>query len=79
MLFDHAHDTGIHKKEMAECPSGLVVPPNAFHATLYYSQTPEDDIDSMSIHGDCPLVEGTKWVLNLFMWNANAEEGASIW
>ncbi|KAL0583843.1 hypothetical protein ABG067_006287 [Albugo candida] len=76
---DHAHDTGIHKKEMPECSSGLVVPPNALHATLYYSQTPEDDIDSMSIHGDCPLDEGTKWVLNLFMWNANAEEGASIW
>nr|CCA15824.1 conserved hypothetical protein [Albugo laibachii Nc14] len=76
---DHNHDTKIQSKEMPECSTGLVVRSRALHATLFYSQTPEDDIDNMSIHADCPLEEGTKWVSNLFMWNANADEGALLW
>lgn len=26
-------------------------------------------MDSMSLHGGCPVVEGTKWAANLWVWN----------
>ncbi|ETV98072.1 hypothetical protein H310_09359 [Aphanomyces invadans] len=81
-VFPHSKDrlvTGIDRTGMDECSEGLAVPPTKLHASLFYVQTPDQDIDAMSKHGGCPPMQGVKWGSNSFMWNADAEEGADIW
>nr|CCA15840.1 conserved hypothetical protein [Albugo laibachii Nc14] len=69
----------IKRTGMSDCSRGLAVPPRPLHAALFYSQTPEGDTEAMSLHGGCPPEEGTKWGSNLFMWNADADDGSSVW
>ena len=38
-------------------------------AILFYSQLPDGKVDPMSIHGGCPVLSGTKWAANLWVWN----------
>ncbi|CAI5740113.1 unnamed protein product [Hyaloperonospora brassicae] len=76
---DRYSDEKIVRDGMGECSSGLAVPPLALHASLFYVQTPEGVPDAMSRHGGCPPSEGVKWGANLFMWNADAQEGANLW
>ena len=26
-------------------------------------------VDDMALHGGCPVIEGTKWAANLWVWN----------
>lgn len=76
---DRYSDETIERRGMDECSKGLAVPPRGLHASLFYVQTPEGDIDPMSRHGGCPPHEGIKWGSNSFMWNADADEGADLW
>ncbi|RLN32085.1 hypothetical protein BBJ28_00021505 [Nothophytophthora sp. Chile5] len=76
---DRFSDEEIVRDGMDECSEGLAVPPRGLHASLFYTQTPEGDIDDMSRHGGCPPHEGTKWGSNAFMWDADADEGAELW
>ncbi|DBA00644.1 TPA: hypothetical protein N0F65_003573 [Lagenidium giganteum] len=76
---DRFTDEKIERRGMDECSTGLAVPPRGLHASLFYVQTPEGDIDYMSRHGGCPPHEGIKWGSNSFMWNADADEGADLW
>lgn len=70
---------------MGQCRSGLAVRPRKAHAVLFYSQRPDGSLDPMSKHGGCPVVSGTKWAANLWVWNrvrlgyprAPRKEGAS--
>ncbi|POM73029.1 Hypothetical protein PHPALM_10165 [Phytophthora palmivora] len=71
--------TGIERKGMAECSDGLSVPPLKLTASLFYSQTPMNDLDPTSLHGGCPPTTGVKFGANSFMWNADADEGANAW
>ncbi|RHY13272.1 hypothetical protein DYB28_014819 [Aphanomyces astaci] len=71
--------TDIDRTGMEECSEGLAVPPTKLHASLFYVQTPDQEVDVMSRHGGCPPMKGVKWGSNSFMWNADAEEGADIW
>lgn len=76
---DRFSDEEIVRDGMDECSKGLAVPPRGLHASLFYTQTPEGDIDDMSRHGGCPPHEGTKWGSNAFMWDSDADEGAELW
>ncbi|KAG7401676.1 hypothetical protein PHYBOEH_011630 [Phytophthora boehmeriae] len=76
---DRFSDEEIVRDGMNECSTGLAVPPRGLHASLFYTQTPEGDIDHMSRHGGCPPHEGTKWGSNAFMWDSDADEGAELW
>ncbi|ETP00662.1 hypothetical protein F441_21986 [Phytophthora nicotianae CJ01A1] len=76
---DRFSDEEIVRDGMDECSKGLAVPPRGLHASLFYTQTPEGDIDHMSRHGGCPPHEGTKWGSNAFMWDSDADEGAELW
>ncbi|KAL4176342.1 hypothetical protein KRP22_001293 [Phytophthora ramorum] len=76
---DRFSDEEIVRDGMDECSKGLAVPPRGLHASLFYTQTPEGDIDVMSRHGGCPPHEGTKWGSNAFMWDSDADEGAELW
>ncbi|GMF33696.1 unnamed protein product [Phytophthora fragariaefolia] len=76
---DRYSDDEIVRDGMDECSSGLAVPPLGLHASLFYVQTPEGDVDLMSRHGGCPPHEGTKWGSNSFMWDSDADEAADLW
>ncbi|KAE9051898.1 hypothetical protein PR001_g994 [Phytophthora rubi] len=76
---DRYSDEEIVRDGMDECSSGLAVPPLGLHASLFYVQTPEGDVDLMSRHGGCPPHEGTKWGSNSFMWDSDADEAADLW
>lgn len=52
--------TDIKREGMAECSEGLAVPPTKLFAAMFYSQTPENDPDRMSLHGGCPPASGIK-------------------
>ncbi|KAJ8566350.1 hypothetical protein ON010_g6776 [Phytophthora cinnamomi] len=69
--------TGIEREGMGECSEGLAVPPVKLTASLFYSQTPMNDLDPSSLHGGCPPAKGIKYGANSFMWNADADEGAN--
>ncbi|CAK4228691.1 unnamed protein product [Aphanomyces euteiches] len=65
-LFDR--DSWEH--DMVEkCSSRLASYPRKTHAILLYSQKPNGEVDPMSRHGGCPVLEGTKWAANLWVWN----------
>jgi prolyl 4-hydroxylase len=51
------------------CRSKLRVLPHAGDAILFYSQTPEGQMDPDSLHGACPVLEGEKYGANLWVWN----------
>ncbi|RHY23436.1 hypothetical protein DYB32_009199 [Aphanomyces invadans] len=72
-------DVEIPSKGMEECGKGLNVPPTAFGASLFYTQTPDQEVDPLALHGGCPPQGGIKWGSNSFMWNADAGEGSDFW
>jgi hypothetical protein len=50
------------------CATAQVRPKKA-HAILFYSQNPSGQHDRNSLHGGCPVLAGTKWAANLWIWN----------
>lgn len=38
-------------------------------AILFYSQRADGALDELSQHGGCPVLEGTKWAANVWVWN----------
>ncbi|OQS03334.1 hypothetical protein THRCLA_04380 [Thraustotheca clavata] len=52
-----------------KCSTRLASYPQKAHAILFYSQKPNGELDPMSLHGGCPVLEGTKWAANLWVWN----------
>ena len=57
-------------KLITKCYEQFAVPPRKGDAILFYSQTPDGDLDPASLHGACPVLKGTKWGANLWVWNA---------
>lgn len=47
----------------------MSVKPLRAEAVLFYSQHPDGRVDLASLHGGCPVLEGTKWAANLWVWN----------
>lgn len=54
---------------VADCRSRLVIRPYSARAVLFYSQHPNGEEDTSSLHGGCPVLEGEKWAANLWVWN----------
>lgn len=54
---------------VADCRSRLAVKPHAGRAVLFYSQHPNGEEDTSSIHGGCPVLHGEKWAANNWIWN----------
>ena len=52
-----------------DCYSKFAVTPRKGDAILFYSQKFGGELDVMSLHGGCPVLEGTKWAANLWVWN----------
>lgn len=53
-----------------KCYTRFAVPPRRGDAILFYSQRPDGQLDEASLHGACPVLAGTKWAANLWVWNA---------
>ena len=49
------------EKMVGQCIGRLAVKPVKGRAVLFYSQLPDGRVDDMSLHGGCPVIEGTKW------------------
>jgi hypothetical protein len=54
---------------VADCRTMFSIKPKKGEAILFYSQLPNGEVDNMSIHGGCPVIHGTKWAANLWVWN----------
>lgn len=52
--------TNIKRDGMAECSDGLAIPPIKLTTSMFYSQTPTNDLDPASLHGGCPPSKGVK-------------------
>lgn len=63
-------ETGSWEFDMVQkCSTKLASYPRKGHAILFYSQKPNGELDPMSLHGGCPVLDGTKWGANLWVWN----------
>ena len=51
-----------------EIPGALKVTPVKGEAIIFYSLTSDGMIDQYSLHGGCPVLEGTKWSANKWIW-----------
>jgi prolyl 4-hydroxylase len=51
-----------------DCINGLKVTPKEGKAIMFYSMTPEGQFDEYSLHGACPVIKGTKWAANKWIW-----------
>lgn len=46
-----------------KCDTGIKYKPRAGDALLFWSYTPEHTQDKHSLHGGCPVINGTKWTM----------------
>lgn len=53
------------RRMVQHCRSKMSVSPMKAQAVLFYSQKRLGEMDPMSIHGGCPVLQGEKWAANL--------------
>jgi prolyl 4-hydroxylase len=56
-----------------KCFSRFGVRPKKLGAVLFYNTLPDQYKDEMAFHSGCPVLEGTKWAANLWVWTGNRE------
>jgi len=57
------------RRMVQHCRSKMAVKPMKAQAVLFYSQKRLGEMDHASIHGGCPVLQGSKWAANLWVWN----------
>jgi len=57
------------ERSMTDCEIGLKVKPEKGKGIIFYSMTPDGEVDPNSLHGACPVKEGIKWAANKWVWN----------
>lgn len=68
-------EEGSWEEEMtAMCRTRLAITPRKGRAVLFYSQRPNGQEDKTVLHGGCPVLEGTKWAANLWVWSGPRPE-----
>ena len=55
-----------------QCKTKMVIRPHSSRAVLFYSQKPNGEVDPMSTHGACPILSGSKFAANLWVWNSKS-------
>ena len=53
----------------AETPHALKVKPEKGKAILFYNLLPDGNYDERSMHAALPVVDGEKWLTNLWLWD----------
>ena len=51
----------------------LKVPPRKGEAIIFYSLLSDGSTDRKSLHGGCPVIEGTKWSANKWIWQQSKD------
>jgi prolyl 4-hydroxylase len=51
-----------------DIPTALKVQPVKGEAIIFYSLNSDGSVDPKSVHGGCPVIEGTKWSANKWIW-----------
>lgn len=57
---------------------GMKIKPPMGSAVLFYSMTPDGNADDLSVHAGMPVISGTKWVCNLWVWDPDKDTTGSI-
>ncbi|KAF0703767.1 Aste57867_7525 [Aphanomyces stellatus] len=67
-------------KMVKQCYSKMASYPRKTAAVLFYHQKGNGELDALAEHGGGPVLEGTKWAANLWVWNRdrNGPEGSPI-
>ena len=52
----------------------LKVKPEVGKAVLFYDQLPDGNLDDFSQHSAKPIIQGEKWLINLWIWDPNYEK-----
>ena len=68
-LTHHFPEHSWQRNMIVECRSRLSIKAYKANAILFYSQHANGAPDRLSVHGGCPVLEGTKWAANLWVWN----------
>jgi prolyl 4-hydroxylase len=69
--FPRAHGAPDLPNTKANCATrGLSVPPKEGKVIVFYSLKPDGSGDRFSLHSACPVLEGTKWAANKWVWNS---------
>jgi hypothetical protein len=55
---------------VSKCRTRLSIRPHSSRAVLFYSQKPNGEADSASLHGACPVLSKSKYAANLWVWNS---------
>ena len=63
------HIPCLYTSNKKACHVGLRVRPVKGSVIIFYSLKPDGAMDELSIHGACPVLEGTKWAANKWVWN----------
>ncbi|KAF3792663.1 putative prolyl 4-hydroxylase 3 [Nymphaea thermarum] len=54
--------------ELSDCAkAGISVRPRMGDALLFWSMHPDASLDSLSLHGGCPVIQGDKWSATKWM------------
>jgi prolyl 4-hydroxylase len=62
--------------DMWSCEKGLKVKSEQGKIILWYSLRPNGNVDDNSLHGGCPVKEGSKWAANKWVWNKPRSDSA---
>jgi prolyl 4-hydroxylase len=56
----------------------LKVKPEVGKAILFYNQLPDGNYDERSQHAALPVVEGEKWLTNMWVWVSGKHSAACV-
>ena len=72
-IFPLANGGGAHATDSGDCdiPTALKVQPIKGEVIIFYSLHSDGSLDRSSLHGGCPVIEGTKWSANKWIWTAS--------
>jgi prolyl 4-hydroxylase len=62
-------ETSFPKWKNGETSDKLKVVPEAGKAVLFYNQLSDGNYDELSMHAAMPVIEGEKWLTNLWVWS----------
>jgi len=62
-------DTSFQRWQNSESGAALNVKPEVGKAVLFYSLLPDGNMDDFSQHAATPVIEGEKWLINLWTWD----------
>lgn len=68
-LLEGRHGTETRSIDYKACDKGIKYKPRAGDALLFWSMDPDGTLDRHSLHGGCPVLNGTKWTMTKWIHN----------